>query len=139
MRKRYRLADEDGFSIVEVIVAALILAIGVAGTLVMITGASASTQATSSTEGATNLSRELTERVRELPYGQLASATATTQLQSLSGLGSSTAAPNWTVVRRGVTYTITVDVCALDDPKDGIGSDGGGELFPHRPPPGAAG
>src|SRR3954463_15617282 len=106
---RYRFDAEDGFSIVEVMVAALILAVGVAGTLAPITRASASTQATASTEGATNLTRENTERVRELPYGQLATTAATAQLQALSGLASTSPAPAWTVVRRGVTYTITLD------------------------------
>src|SRR4051794_22581933 len=136
MRKRSRLAAEDGFSIVEVIVAALILAIGVAGTLLIITGASASTQATTSTEGATNLTRELTERARELPYGQLATATAAAQLQALPGLATTSGGPAWTVVRRNVTYTITLDICALDDPKDGIGSHGGASFCSSVAPSG---
>src|SRR3954452_3910640 len=130
MRWRYRLRGDDGFSIVEVLVAALILAIGVTGTLALITGANASSQATASTEGATNLTREITERVRELPYGQLSTTTAAAQLQARPGLASTSGGADWTVVRRGVTYTITLDICALDDPKDGMGAHDGATFCP---------
>src|SRR2546427_4594151 len=43
----------------------------------------------------------------------------------MSGLASTSGGSTWTVTRRGTTYTLTADVCAIDDPKDGLGSHSG--------------
>src|SRR3954451_13566514 len=111
----------------EVVVAAAILVVGLAGTLGVVMGSNNSTTAVTNTEGGTNLAREVIERVRELPASQVTPGTVATTLQGMSGLANTNAgAPGtWTVSRRGTTYTLTVDVCSVDDPKDGSGSHGG--------------
>src|SRR4051812_1633204 len=89
-------------------------------------GANNSTTAVTNTEGGTNLAREVIERVRELPVSQVTPGTVGTALQGMSGLANTNVAPGtWTVTRRGTTYTLNVDVCSVDDPKDGAGSHSG--------------
>ena len=48
----------------------------------------------------------------------------------MSGLNSTSGGGAWTVTRRNTTYTLNVDVCAVDDPKDGSGSHSGATSFP---------
>src|SRR3954447_13305316 len=121
------MRSEDGFSIIEVVVAATVLVIGLAGTLGLVMNANDSTTSVANTEGGTNLAREVVERVRELPVSQVTPAAVAGALQGMSGLANTGAgAPGtWTVTRRGTTYTLTVNVCSVDDPKDGSGSHSG--------------
>ena len=116
---------EAGFSIIEVLVAALVLVIGITGTVGLLASANSSTVAASSTEGATNLAREITEKVRRLPFSDLTPAALNGRLQALPALASTSGGPAWTVTRRSTTYTIVTDVCSVDDPKDGLGSHAG--------------
>lgn len=116
------MRSESGFSLMEVVVAATVLVIGVAGTLGLIMGADNATTSASNTEGGTSLAREVIERVRQIPVSQVTPASVTTALQSMSGLAADPANPgSWTVKRRNTTYTLNVSVCAVDDPKDGSG------------------
>jgi type II secretory pathway pseudopilin PulG len=133
-------SSDEGFSIIEVLVAATVLIIGIAGTLTLLAGANSATAAVSGTEGATNLAREVIERVRQLPPSQLTPASAAGALQGMSGLADTGAggAGTWTVTRRGTTYTLNLDVCAVDDPKDGIGPHGGATFCSGTPPAGTA-
>src|SRR3954465_15276777 len=107
---------EDGFSIVAVLVAAAVVGIGLGGTLGLVMASNSSTTTVANTEGGTNLAREVLERVRQLPTSQVTPASAATALQGMSGLAS-TSGGAWTVSRRNTTYTIALDVCAVDDPK----------------------
>lgn len=107
------LAGDDGFTIVEVIVASVVLLVGMLGVLTMLTGSLATTAASNKRVAATNLARELVETTRGLDYGNLDAVPA--QLQE-RGLGSGSP---WTIARRGVTYTVTATTCAFDDPSDG--------------------
>lgn len=111
-----RLHTEDGFTIVEVIVAMVVLLIGMLGVLSLLSGALQATAANNERVGATNLARELVEATRGLDYEDLTSALVVTRLQARDNLGSG--AP-WTIERRGVTYTVTTTTCAYDDPADG--------------------
>lgn len=129
------LRAESGFTLVEVMVAAFILVLGVAGTLALVDGANSATAHGKEVEGATNLAREITEQSRSLPYGSVTPAGLASQLQSSSpDLASTSAAPAWTVNRRGITYQIEVDVCSIDDPKDGPGSPASAAFCPNLGP-----
>lgn len=116
-----RPASEAGFTIIEVIVAAFVLLVGVLGTIALI-DASISVGSTSrSREAATNLTRELVETAREVDYNLLLTNTAPVALQSIKGLeDKEPATAGWQVPRRGDMYTLTVESCIFDDPKDGI-------------------
>src|SRR4051794_31367308 len=116
------MRTDDGFSMVEVLVAATVLVIGVAGTLGLIMGADNATTATSRTEGGTNLAREVIERVRQLPVSQVNATSIAGAVQGLPGLSPDPGNPGtWTVKRRGTSYTLDVTACAVDDAKDGSG------------------
>jgi type II secretory pathway pseudopilin PulG len=115
-----RLALEDAFTLIETLIAAVVLVVGVAAffnSLNLSTHAEASSRAR---EGATNLAREILEDARTIPYAQLAPSSIEHELQQMPGLAS-TSAPAWTIVRRGFTFTVSVSECTIDDPKDGYG------------------
>jgi prepilin-type N-terminal cleavage/methylation domain-containing protein len=122
-RKRPRidaLRQEAGFSLIEVLVASVILVVGLLtlfGLLETSLKASASTRAR---EGATGLAREILEDARTVPYAQISPTAIVGELQAMHGLSSSSSG-SWQIVRRGVTYTVLVKECAIDDPKDGLG------------------
>jgi hypothetical protein len=108
------LASAEGFTIVEVLVACFVLVVGMLGVLSLLAGALRTTAANNEHVGATNLVRELGEDVRGLDYDDMTTALLPARLQQ-HGLGSGSP---WTIVRRGVTYTITATACVFDDPVD---------------------
>lgn len=113
---RNLLADESGFSLVEVMAAAFVLIVGLLGVLGMLTRAMSTTSSSNQRVAATNVTRELVESARGISYETATPAGIETAIKA-KGIGSGTP---WTVVRRGVTYTITATVCTLDSPADGI-------------------
>ncbi len=124
--QRPGLDREDGFTIIEVLVAAFVLLVGVLGTVTLIDTAMGVGKTSRSREAATNLAREIVETARVLDYGLLLTDTATSALQAKDGLADADGAPGWQITRRGVTYTVTLDACIYDDPKDGSFSDNTG-------------
>jgi len=112
--------SESGFTIIEVMVAALILVIGVLATFTMFDSASALTVDNRAREGATNLARELVDDARSADYDALSGTQTTPTLQSLPNLtDANLAKPGWQIVRRGFTYTATATACTFDSNKDG--------------------
>ena len=120
-------AKEAGFTIIEVLVAATLLLVGMLGVVTMVSGANSAVASAREREAATNLAREIAEQARSIPYSQVDAATLEPRLQAMAGLESSTTAPLWTVSRRGTTYEVDVAVCSVDDSRDGYGdhTDGG--------------
>lgn len=116
-----RLRGEDGYTIIEVIVAMVLLVVGVLGMLVMVEGSLSSTSRTTAREQATNLARELVERSREVPYSRTTTAAAPAALASALPEHPTLSAGTFTVRRRSVDYTVTVAACSIDDPTDGAG------------------
>jgi len=112
---RTRLHSEDGFTIVEVIVAMIVLLIGMLGVLSLLTGALRTTAVNNQRVGATNVARELVETARGLDFDDLTSGLVATRLQA-RGLGSGSP---WTITRRGVSFTVVTTTCTFDDPADG--------------------
>src|SRR3954451_20420767 len=113
---------QRGFALVEVMVAAAILAVGVLGVLSMMDAASATTAKNKTREGATNVAREVVENVDALPYSAIDPTTLVATLQSKPGLANTASGSTWVVVRRGISYTLTVSVCNIDDSRDGRGA-----------------
>ena len=115
---RTRLSDQEGFTLIEVLVASVVLVLGVLTAFRLVDAANATTSVNSARIGATNLSRELVEYARGTDYDQLQPLTLETALRqrpAVAGSGSP-----WTVTRRGVQYKVTSTVCTFDDPKDGL-------------------
>jgi type IV pilus modification protein PilV len=114
-------AGEAGFTIVEVMVAVTMLAIGVLAMLVMIQGSLSSTRRTVAREQATNLARELVERSREIPYATTTTSAAPAALAAKLPESPAVSGSSFAVQRRNITYSVTVSACSIDDPTDGAG------------------
>ena len=115
---------EQGFTIVEVMVAMVVMLVGVLGTLVLIEGSMASTSATSAREQGTNVARDLLERARQAPYASVTKDLAPQTLRATlpaSDNATALAGPTFKIMRRNVVYTVTVFACSIDDPTDGAG------------------
>jgi len=139
MRRRARTRDEEGFTIVEVMVAMVVLIIGVLGTLALVQGSMSSTSRTTAREQGTSVARDLVERSRQVAYtdvtvgGAGSVLSATLPATEINGLSGST----FEVTRRGVVYDVTVSACVVDDPTDGAGK--GTAEFCSVPPGGGGG
>ncbi|MDQ4040273.1 MAG: prepilin-type N-terminal cleavage/methylation domain-containing protein [Actinomycetota bacterium] len=122
-RRHLRIHYQQGFSLIELLVAMTLLLIGVAGTLSMLDRANARTVENRGREAGTALAREIVERTRSLPYPSVTSAALPGQLQAMQGLGDSDGGQaGWQIDRRGVRFTIEVSACSVDDFKDGYGT-----------------
>ena len=121
--------DQSGFTLIEVLVAAFVLVVGVLATLTLINGANRATAATQSREAGVNLARELVEAARGVTYDKLADTSIDAQLQAVPGLQDSPLGGVYQIRRRGVDYTVDASVCIMDDAKDGGGSRPSGLSF----------
>jgi type II secretory pathway pseudopilin PulG len=122
MRDVTRLRDSAGFSLVEVMIAALILIVGAGAAFSLIDGANRAVTSNSARVGATNLGRELTEYARTTDYDLLQPGQLVAALRNHSSITGTLSGSAWTIERRGVTYTVEPSVCTFDDPKDGLGA-----------------
>ncbi len=144
---QHRLLRADGgYTLVEVLVAASVLLIGVLGTMVLYDRANKTTVDNRAREGATNLAREVTEAARAVQYDRIAPTTLPGIIAGQPGLqDADTGTPGLEVVRRNFTYRVALDNCIMDDPRDGGGAlalrQGGGfcadSVAPDTPMPGA--
>lgn len=116
-----RLTESHGFSLIEVLVAALILVVGILSTLQLVSAANARGSASQAREAATNLAREVSENARTIPFDDLEMATLVPELQTRPQLGDAVPVAGWQIVRRGRTYTVVSSVCTIDGPGDGFG------------------
>ena len=125
MAFRPLLGDQRGFTLIEVLAAATLLAVGVLGTVALVDSSNAQTSRTKAREAATSLARETVEGARSIPYGRLQPSTVASMLQAMPGLANESSGGSWTVSRRGIRYSLSVSLCSVDDPKDGYGSHAG--------------
>jgi type II secretory pathway pseudopilin PulG len=114
------LARHEGFTLVEVLAASLILVVGVLATVGIVNAAAGANATTRQRDAANNLARELIEGARSIPYEKVSTPGVITELQKIPGL-EDTAGGAYTIRRNGITYTVGVDVCITDDAKDGGG------------------
>ena len=121
---------ENGFSLIEVLIAMFVIAVGVLGTVALIDRANAQTSGTKVRQTANALLRNLLETSQGLPYAQVASATLVSTLQS-NGFADDVPASSstWEIKRNGVTFTIAATACKVDDPSDGQGAHPAGGDF----------
>ena len=119
-------SSQRGFTIIEVMVAAMLLAVGVLGTVTLIDGANAVTNTNKAREGATALTREIVEVARSLPYEDLDGTALEASIQAQPGLADDDLGmAGWQILRRSATgagdvrYVVDVFACTMDDEKDG--------------------
>lgn len=120
MSTRDALKSQTGFTLVEVLVAMFILLAGVLGTIELVDGANAETNAADTRIGATNLAREITEDAHAADYDSLLTGTVVSALRANPSLSGTLSGSTWVLTRRGERYTVTVTACKYDDPSDGI-------------------
>lgn len=69
---------------------------------------------------------ELTEASRSIAYASLTPESIVSRVQATDGLGDDNGSgAEWQIRRRGITYSVTLGTCSVDDPSDGTG--------PHDP------
>jgi type II secretory pathway pseudopilin PulG len=113
---------EAGFTIIEVLVASVILLVGVLGVLGIVTKADQVSASNRAREQGIALEREVIEAARSIPYDQLTQNALVGRIQATTGLtDSSMTSTGWTYRRRNVNYSVAVGTCAVDDPTDGTG------------------
>ncbi len=130
---RLRLRDSAGFTLVEVMVAALILIVGAGAAFALIDSANRAVTSNAARSGATNLGRELTEYARTTDYDLLQPTQIVTALRKHTQIAGTLTGSVWKITRRNVVYTVSTDVCTFDDPKDGLAA-----TAPPNPCPAAA-
>ena len=128
-----RASDQSGFSLVEVMVAAVILVLGATAAFSLIDSANRSISSNSARAGGTNLARELTEYARATDYDLLQPTQLVSALRARKSIEGTLTGSTWTIERRSVVYTVDASVCTFDDPKDGLAS-----VPPENPCPAAA-
>lgn len=116
-------SDERGFTIIEVMVASLLLIIGLFGVVTMVDAANGVDTTTKAREQGVALAREMLDAARGIPYSQLSNQTIVSKLQAMPSLGNANVGPGWTIVRRSVVYTVAAGTCAVDDAADGYGNE----------------
>src|SRR3954454_17815394 len=114
-----RAREEHGFTLVEVLIAIVLITVGVLGTVALVDNANGRTSDTKGREGATNLARDLIESTRTLAFANINDADAPAQLQARAGLADADPAPGWQIKRRNFTYTVSLSTCTIDDSSDG--------------------
>jgi prepilin-type N-terminal cleavage/methylation domain-containing protein len=120
--------SERGFTIIEVMVAIVLLLLGVLGVATMADNANGVSTTTKARVGATNLAREVLEDARTFSYadltGTLPAGSGATDLETaFAGIEFTDAFPSTTgfqIKRRQTTYTVSVFTCILDDAHDGV-------------------
>lgn len=113
--------NEDGFTLVEILVAITILLIGVLGVTTMIGVSDKTTVINNSRQGATGVVRRALETSRSLSFRSIKSATLVSSIQTASPDLATTQGGTWKVNRDGYLYTLDATVCRVDDDSDGYG------------------
>jgi Tfp pilus assembly protein PilV len=125
-RGRALLRRDDGFTLIEVLIAAVVLIIGVTGLFGLLNTTAKTSLQTHDREGAVSLARQILEDAHTIPFDQLAPGTVVEKLQAMNGLENATPGSTWTIVhgasntQQGATYTVTVSECSIDEPRNGL-------------------
>lgn len=131
---------ERGFTIIEVMIASLVLVVGALALVGLVDAANGATASNKKREAGTNLAREVIENAGTVAHDDVTPSRILPALQSRPGLADSSGAAGYTIARRDTTFTVAVDVCNLDDPHDGLGSHAtGSDGVPFCPDSGAGG
>src|SRR5947207_2284543 len=120
MKARGWFADDRGFTVIEVLVAGVVLVTGLLALLGMLVVASRATGKDRVRQAATSLAREIVEDTRNLAYTQLLPSGLAGTLQPVVP-GSSVSGTSLSVTRSIYTFSVSFTACSLDDPGDGYG------------------
>jgi hypothetical protein len=121
---------------VEVMIAASILMVGVLGTLTMFDAVSTRSRTAANRQAGVGLVRDVVEAARQLPFRQVISSTIVSRLQQNANLRGNGSTTKWRIERGNATFTVKATVCGVDDPADGMGSHSDGGFCPGAKAPG---
>jgi prepilin-type N-terminal cleavage/methylation domain-containing protein len=115
-----RMRSDDGFTLIELVIAMAVILVGVLGTLTLLDRASAQTSNTKSRQTANALIRDIIETAQGVRYTQLTSPAVQAELQANGFPDAVPSTSTWEVARNGITFGISVNACIVDDPSDGL-------------------
>lgn len=116
------LIRQDGHTLVELLVAMVLITVGVLGTMSLIDRASAGTSQTKQREGAVNLARELADTAQGMPFAAVTAGSIQPELKTRGFPDDEpSSSGTWEIKRRGVTYRVEATACSVDDGGDGRG------------------
>src|SRR5262245_65960474 len=92
-RRLARLHDERGFTLLEVLVAAVVVAVALLSMFGLLDSSLRASAATQAREGATNLARQILEDARTIPYAQLYPSSIIGALTGVNSLGHAQTGP----------------------------------------------
>src|SRR5690242_19061309 len=81
-RRQSRLASEGGFTLIEVLVAAIVLAVGITALFALVDSSVKASFSTRAREGATSLARQVLEDAHTVPFSEIAPTSITEELQA---------------------------------------------------------
>jgi hypothetical protein len=129
-RRRGRFHEEPGFTLIEVLVACVVLLVGLLGLFGVLSAGAHTTMLNRERQAETSLAREVIEDASTLGYTQLTPATLPGLVQPM--VAFSTVSGQGLVVSRSIyNFNVAWNVCSLDDPTDGYGN--------HSSPPSTGG
>jgi Tfp pilus assembly protein PilV len=120
MGRRSSLGAQAGFTLVEVMAAALVLVVGMLAVLTVVQTGQKKTTLNQRRIAGTNLARELTEAARSAAYQDLTPAQAAATIQAADPSVETITPGDWQVRRGSTIYTIKVSACTFDDPADNV-------------------
>jgi prepilin-type N-terminal cleavage/methylation domain-containing protein len=143
MDRLRQIRGDDGFTLIEVLVAMVVILVGVLGTVMLVDRASAGSSDNKARAQATSVARNLSETAQGLSYSTVtSSAGLVTTMQSSGFPDWDTATTGWqlctgalglvksgTTACAGIVVTVTATECSVDDPHDGSGVHGAGTNF----------
>jgi prepilin-type N-terminal cleavage/methylation domain-containing protein len=124
-----RLTEERGFTLVEIMVAVVVLLVGALGTLAMLDTANQRSRSAADRQNATAVARQVLEAAKSVPYREVAPGSIVSSLRADSAIAGISANP-WRIERDNTVITVEVEVCWLDEPADGMGSRAPGNFCP---------
>jgi prepilin-type N-terminal cleavage/methylation domain-containing protein len=137
VRVQPAVRDEDGFTLIEVMVAMAVILVGTFATITIADRASTATSQAKTRQTGTSLARDLLETAQGLPYGSVAASSIVTTMQG-KGFPDDSTATGWQVTRNGIKFTVVATVCSVDDSTDGAGVHAAGTSFCSDTPAGTA-
>ena len=133
MAFRVRMQRDDGFTLIELVIAMAVILVGVLGTLTLLDRASAQTSSSNARQTANSLIRDIIETAQGVRYAQLTSPAVKAEMQANGFPDDKPATSTWDVSRNGITFTLDVVACIVDDPSDGLADHSSGGYCSDSP------